>query len=201
MLKKYLLLILAVSFILQSFAQEKTDGFDINKMFVGGSVVLGYGGYNNGTRTTLGGNPELGYTIFKNVDAGFCGNYIYSGSSWNEGGYTIKQRVTLSGLGVFARIHVSDGFFLHFQPEFNTIKYKVFNQQTGFVSYDAKEKSSSFLVGAGWGTREVGNMNFFTLLLIDLQKDLYSPYRTSTGEISPVIRTGVNFYFHKKRKK
>ncbi len=60
--------------------------------------------------------------------------------------------------------------------------------------------SSSFLVGVGFGSREVGRINFFTTILIDLQKDLYSPYRSYTGNINPIIRSGINFYFNRKKK-
>ena len=202
MIKKILLLTILISVITQStFAQEK-DGFDWNKVFAGGTLVLGLG-FGNNSQLTLGGNPEIGYSIFKSVDLGICGNYIYSSSSYNyDNTYKQKTHVTLSGFGVFARVHISDGFFLHLQPEFNNIKYKLFYEPDIPASTEEGNlKSSSFLVGAGFGTRDVGNINFFTLILVDLQKDKYSPYRTSQGDISPVLRSGINFYFGRGKKK
>lgn len=187
----------------QSFAQDVEHGrFDWNKVFAGGSVVLGLG-FGNNSQLTLGGNPELGYSIFKNVDLGFCGNYVYSSSSYlyDQSGNTEKINSTLTGLGIFTRVHITDGFFVQLQPEFNTIKYKDFIKETGYVFNEGNLKSSSFLVGIGYGSHNVGNTSYFTTILIDLQKDLYSPYRTFNGEISPIIRSGFNFYFNRKKKK
>lgn len=185
-----------------SFSQEKKYGFDINKMFIGGSVVLGYGAGNT-SRFTIGGNPEVGYSMFKNVDLGICGNYIYTSSNTRSettsGITTEKIRLTLSGLGVFTRLHISDGFFVQLQPEFNNIKYRRFLENPDITLEEGNFPSSSFLVGVGFGTHEVGRTNFFTVILIDLQKDKYSPYRTYNGDISPVIRSGFNFYFGKKK--
>jgi hypothetical protein len=180
-----------------SFSQDNEGGFNMNKMFAGGTVVLGLG-FGNNSQFTIGGNPELGYTIFETVDLGVCGNYIYSSASYlNTNGNTYKTNITLSGLGIFTRLHVSEGFFIQLQPEFNNIQYKE-SIKDGDDSREENFKSSSFLVGVGFGSRDVGRMNFFTTILIDLQKDKYSPYRTSTGEISPVVRSGINFYFGRK---
>jgi len=201
MKKIAILLALFVSFQ-TSFAQEKR-GFDINKMFFGGSVVLGYGAGNTST-FTIGGNPEIGYSMFKNVDLGICGNYIYTSSSIRNqttaGTTTEKIRLTLSGLGIFTRLHITDGFFIQLQPEFNTIKYRRFLENPDITLEEGNYPSSSFLVGVGFGSREVGRINFFTTILIDLQKDLYSPYRTFNGEITPIVRSGINFYFGRKNK-
>ena len=97
------------------------------------------------------------------------------------------------------RSHITDGIFVHLQPEFNTIKYRRFLENPNVDIESGTYKSSSFLAGIGYGTHDVGRTNFFTLILIDLQKDLYSPYRTYGGEISPVIRGGFNFYFGRKK--
>ncbi len=201
MIKKILLLTLLISVATRSsFAQER-GSFDFNKMFAGGTLVVGLG-FGNNSQFTIGGNPELGYSIFKNIDLGLCGNYIYTGTSYQySNGYTNKTNITLSGIGVFSRIHISDGFFLQLQPESNNIKYYEYVKETGYVINDLKDlQSTSFLVGVGFGSRDVGSMNYFTTILIDLQKDRYSPYRTYTGEISPIIRSGINFYFGRRKK-
>lgn len=216
MIRKIVLITTVFLCLEQSFAQDVERGrFDWNKVFAGGSIVLGLG-FGNNSQLTLGGNPELGYSIFKNVDLGLCGNYVYNSIKYpetkdvNDGmgntyqqytGRNIKQTSTLSGLGIFARLHINDGFFIQFQPEFNTISYKVKVVENPDEFLDDKLKSSSFLVGIGYGKHVVGETNFFTTILIDLQKDLYSPYRTYNGEISPIIRSGFNFYFNRKKKK
>lgn len=198
-MKKIAICIAFLSSIASSFAQVNESGFDVNKMFVGGSVVLGLG-FGNNSQLTLGANPEIGYSILKNVDLGICGNYIYSSSSYFDGAYTDKTNITQTGLGVFGRLHFSENLFIQLQPEFNTIKYREFVKETGVIINEGTLKSSSFLGGIGYGTRDVGNMNFFTLILVDFRKDLYSPYRTYGGGISPIIRSGINFYFGRKRK-
>ena len=198
-MKKIAICLVFLSITSSSFAQEREGGFDFNKIFAGGSVVLGLG-FGNNSQLTLGGNPEIGYTIFKNVDLGICGNYIYSSSSYFDGAYTDKTNITQTGLGVFGRLHFSDNFFIHLQPEFNTIKYREFVKETDVTINEGTLNSSSFLGGIGYGTRDVGKMNFFTLILVDFRKDLYSPYRTYGGGISPIIRSGLNFYFGRKKK-
>ncbi len=198
-MKKITLFLAFICTTLLSISQEIERGFDVNKMFAGGSVVLGLG-FGNNSQLTLGANPEIGYSIFKNFDLGICGNYIYSSSSYYDGAYTDKVNVTQTGLGVFGRVHFSNNFFIQVQPEFNTIKYREFVKETGVTINEGTLKSSSFLGGIGYGTRDVGNMNFFTLILVDFRKDLYSPYRTYTGDISPIIRSGINFYFGRKKK-
>jgi hypothetical protein len=205
MIKKILFLTLLIISITQStFSQESEGGFDVNKMFVGGTVVLGLG-FGNNSQFTIGGNPEIGYSIFQSVDLGICGNYVYSSSTFSQettSGITKeKTRVTLSGLGVFTRIHITDGFFVQLQPEFNTLKYRRFLENPDITIEEGSYPSSSFLAGVGFGSRDVGQINYFTTILIDLQKDKYSPYRTYTGEISPVIRSGINFYFGRGKKK
>jgi len=198
-MKKVAIFLVLFSCLKISIAQNSSSGFDVNKMFFGGSVVLGYGG-GNSSQFTIGGNPELGYSILKNIDLGVSGNYTYSSQSYFDGAGTKALRITQTGLGLFGRLHITDGFFVQAQPEFNNIKYKQFYKEQPSISVDGTLKSTSFLVGVGFGTHDVGNANFFTVILIDLNKDLYSPYRTSTGDISPVIRGGVNFYFKRRKK-
>ena len=184
-----------------AFAQEKTEGFDWNKVFAGGSIVLGYSGGNaSSSNFTIGGNPEIGYSIFKSVDIGLGFNIVNQSGNYYDNNIpgTVKYNIFQSGAGMFLRLHITDGFFINLQPEFSTIKYKA--SATNGASLDDKVTPTSFLAGIGYGTRDVGNANFFTLILVDLQKNLYSPYRNSAGQIIPQIRGGINFYFNRKKK-
>ena len=198
-MKRISILLFTTLLYQSTFSQSQTTGFDVNKMFYGGSIILGYGG-GASNQFTIGANPELGYSILKNIDLGISGNYIYSSQNFVEGNFTKVTRITQTGLGVFGRLHITDGFFVQAQPEFNNIKYKQYYRETPNTSVlTGTLKSTSFLVGAGFGTHSVGNSNFFTVILIDLNKDLYSPYRSNGGAISPVIRGGFNIYFGRKK--
>ncbi len=200
MLKKILFLVTLISAINQAtLSQENNGGFDVNKMFFGGTIVFDLG-FGSNSQFTLGANPELGYSIFKNIDLGICGNYIYNNQSFFDSRGTQVTRLTQTGLGLFGRLHITDGFFVQAQPEFNNVNYKQFFREQPSITADGTVKSTSFLVGAGFGSHNVGNANFFTVILIDLNKDLYSPYRTFGGVIIPVIRGGFNIYFNRKKR-
>ena len=99
------------------------------------------------------------------------------------------------------REYLIDFWKKNFKSDFE--KYKKlteFVKETDVTINEGTLNSSSFLGGIGYGTRDVGKMNFFTLILVDFRKDLYSPYRTYGGGISPIIRSGLNFYFGRKKK-
>ena len=190
------LLLLLVSTIL--FAQKEDEALEYKRWFAGGTIVLGYAG-GNSSQFTIGANPEIGYSLSKNFDAGICFNTIYSSLRYNEGWSEIKQRTFNFGIGLFTRLHVSQQFFIQLQPELNTINYKITDSQNPNFVNEGKLNSTSFLAGIGYGTRIVGQTNFFTVILVDLRKELYSPYRSNNGDIIPVIRGGFNFYFGKKK--
>lgn len=176
--------------------QIREVGFNWNKVFIGGSGILGLG-FGQGSNTTIGINPEIGYSLNKNIDLGIAGNFIYSVVDWSANGIRDKQTTTQFGMGVFTRIHINDGFFLHGQPEFNNLKYKV--EQGSAPSREGTLSSTSLLAGIGWGQRNVGNVNFYSMILVDVQNNLYSPYRIN-GSIIPVVRVGGNFYFNRKKR-
>ena len=62
-------------------------------------------------------------------------------------------------------------------------------------------KASSFLVGAGYGQRVVGQSSFFTVLMFDLGTEQFSPYRDTYGTAVPIIRGGFNIYLNTKKKR
>lgn len=210
MIKKVGLITTLFLCIFQSFSQEGEPGkFNWNNVFAGGNVVLGYGAGTASSNFTFGGNPEIGYSIFKNLDLGLCFNLINQSGSYQyfESRLTPPQNVSVdynyfqSGAGLFARLHLGQKYFIHIQPEFNTIKASGSTNNSSIQFISEKLKSTSFLVGAGFGTHDIGVGNFFTLILVDLQNNTYSPYRNSSGNIVPQIRAGYNFYFKKKKEK
>lgn len=198
---KKIFIFLALNFLSASiFAQETSSGFNGNKMFAGGSLVLGYAGGST-SQFTIGANPEIGYSLAKNFDLGICFNTIYSSLRYFDAGYNVKQNNFNYGFGLFTRFHFSDNIFIQLQPEINTIKYKQTVDQNPSYLNEGKLNSTSFLAGIGYGTRSVGDFNFFTVILVDLRKELYSPYRSNNGDLIPVIRGGFNIYFGKKKNK
>ncbi|MBS4042842.1 MAG: hypothetical protein KGZ59_03405 [Chitinophagaceae bacterium] len=178
-------------------AQEEQET-EFKRWFAGGSIVLGFAGGTN-SQFTIGANPEIGYSLSKNFDAGICFNTIYSSLRYNEGWSEIKQNTFNFGIGLFTRLHLGQQFFIQLQPELNTINYKITDSQNPNFTNEGKLNSTSLLAGIGYGTRIVGQTNFFTVILVDLRRELYSPYRSQNGDIVPVIRGGFNFYFGKKR--
>ncbi|MBX2931198.1 MAG: hypothetical protein KF781_04525 [Chitinophagaceae bacterium] len=185
--------------------EEKGLGFRKDNIFIGGSISLGFGtssGYGGGNTFIIGANPEVGYTLAEWIDAGIVFNTIYSSMRFSQGVYRYRQTALNLGAGAFVRIYPIANFFIQAQPEFNSIKYTQKNLDlSGAPVISQKVKASSFLVGVGYGQRVVGNFNFFTVLMMDLGKEYYSPYRNSYNEAIPIIRSGFNWYLHSSKKK
>ena len=183
-----------------------SSGFDAAKVFLGGGVSLGYGSTvdgNNQTNTTfnIGAIPEIGYNLSNLFDVGLASsiNYYTTSSSYNV--YTKYRNINYS-LGAFVRIHPIDDFFIQIMPEKDWIKQK---QITSNYTSIYKIQSSSFMVGIGYGHRVIGESYFYSLVMLDLGKDKFSPYNyvDANGTVSPlpVIRGGFNFYPFRKRQK
>ena len=68
------LLLIILSNNLQAQKEEQAEEY--KRFFAGGTLVLGYSG-GTYSQFTIGGNPEIGYSLSKNFDAGICFNTIY----------------------------------------------------------------------------------------------------------------------------
>lgn len=183
--------------------EEKAVGFKVNNVFVGGTIVLGYGsaGSSGGSNLVVGANPEVGYTLAKWVDVGIAGNLIYNSYRFYSSPYRYSQNAFNYGIGVFTRIYPANGFFIQAQPEHNWIKVTQKNlDQPSLPKYSATVNASSFLVGIGYGQRFVGESSFFTTIMFDVNKEQYSPYRDTYGTALPIIRSGINLYLGRKKK-
>lgn len=206
-MKKYMLILALTVICSPTFAQKQEDepsGFRKDHVFLGGSLALGYGsatGAYGGSSFVIGANPEIGYTLADWIDAGLAFNSIFNSIKYFDGLYNIKQTSFNYGAGVFTRIHPFNGFFIQVQPEYNWIEYKQKNINTGATYPKQTVNAASFLVGAGYGQRVIGQTNFFTVLMFDLGTEKYSPYRDGYGNAVPIIRGGVNFYLKAKKKK
>ena len=62
-------------------------------------------------------------------------------------------------------------------------------------------KHCSILAGIGYGQRQIGHGNYYTVLMIDLLNNVNSPYRDAYGGVIPIVRAGFNVYLHPKQRK
>lgn len=171
--------------------EEEKGGWKKDHLFIGTTLNLGF---SNGF--IIGLNPEIGYSINKVIDAGIATNFTY---------VTQRSQVTNSairylalGAGPFVRIWPVRSIFIGGQYEYNriTISEKI----NGVITDKFKTNASSILVGAGYGTRMIGQSQFYTSIMIDALNDENSPYRDSFGRVLPVFRTGFIIYLGRKNK-
>lgn len=173
---------------------ESSHKFRKDNIFIGGSIGLGLG--NGGF--SAGANPEIGYTIAQWFDAGISTNLNYNSYSAEYNG-GLRQRSFNYGGGVFVRLFPYKGFFLQVLPEYNKIRSSYKSVLTGYQE-TIKQEAPSLLLGAGYGSRQVGNMNFFTIIMFDAGTNTNSPYIGNLGSKLPILRTGFNFYLRSKRR-
>lgn len=185
-----------------SFAQdeegESTGGFKKENIFVGGGIGLGLGGWSGGFN--IGANPEIGYSVARWLDVGISTNLNYFSyrAEVNNG---IRQRSFNYGGGVFARVYPFGGFFLQALPEYNRINTNLKAMYVGGQgeTYKIHQEAPSLLLGVGYGTRAIGQSNFFTVIMFDVGDNASSPYIDSYKSKLPILRTGFNIYLRPKR--
>lgn len=200
MKKSFLILILS-SFSIITFSQkqdEEIKGFKRENIFLGGSIGLNAGGWNN--TFFIGANPQIGYSIANFLDAGIVTNLNFFSLNYNQAGFDYKQSSFNYGAGIFMKLYPVNQFHLQAQYEHNWISSNVTQRQTG-LKQKFNDKAPSLLLGAGYGRRIIGETSFFTTILFDVSKNLNSPYIDSYGDAIPVIRTGVTFYLKPKSRK
>jgi opacity protein-like surface antigen len=191
-MKKILFLLPAMLCFAVLSAQEEDEekgGWKKNHLFIGTSVNLGF---SNGF--IIGLNPEIGYSINKVIDAGISTNFNYI--TQRQIAVNSSIRYLALGGGPFVRIWPVRMLFLGGQYEYNNIK--VSEKINGVITNRANANSSSILVGAGYGSRVIGQSQFYTSIMIDALNDPNSPYRDQFGRVLPVFRTGFIFYLGKK---
>lgn len=174
---------------------EKKNNYDPENCFTGGSVSLGLG---NGS-FNVGLHPHYGYTVAKWIDFAGVANFEYQSQ---RDGYNNKYRTTIYGLGVFTRIFPVHFIFLQAQPEYNFItqKFIPFTGTGGTVKTNLH--APSVLVGGGYTTSR-SDKNSFTYLsiLVDVVKNINSPYVDGYGNLLPIIRAGVNIGLNRGKRK
>jgi len=173
---------------------EKEKGYDPENWFTGGSVSLGLG---NGS-FNAGLHPHYGYTVAKWIDFAGVLNFEYQSQ---RDTYNNKYRTTVYGLGAFTRIFPVHFLFIQAQPEYNFIALKTipFNG-TGTVKTNLH--APSVLLGGGYTTSRSGKNTFTYLsILVDVIKDVNSPYVDGYGNLLPIIRAGINIGLNRGKKR
>jgi hypothetical protein len=183
---RFIKLLIIFAFILKSNFGFTQSGFQTDQLFLGTGLNLGF--FNG---FIIGLNPELGYSLNKVVDAGISVNFNYI--TQNDPNLPISYRQTVYGGGPFLRLWPVNRFFLGGQYEFNTIAFS--EKNNGRLENQVSYSSNSLLVGGGFGSRLIGDAQFFTSIMVDIMGDPKSPYVDRFNRQLPVFRTGFTFYF------
>lgn len=173
---------------------ERTHKFRRDNIFMGGAIGLGFssGGFS------VGGNPEVGYTITNWFDAGVSANLnYYSYSAEYNNGYS--QRSFNYGAGVFVRAFPIRNVFLQVLPEYNRINTRLKDVYSG-SQRTYKQEAPSLLLGIGYASRDVGRGSVYTVLMFDAGDNANSPYIGYLGTKQPILRAGFNFYLRPRRR-
>ena len=203
-MKKFIVLIFLFSSF-HLFAQSEEEkpsvkkGFQKEKLFTGGSVTVGFSSYS----TTLGIDPQLGYSLTNWADVGIHLNLNYT-SQRDYQVYGDKLRQTVYGPGAFVRLFPVNFLFASAQYEYNIIRVKyIAANNSGYSNNTYKVNAGSLLLGAGYaGGREPGsNTYYFISISWDVLGNKNSPYINEVGRSSPIIRAGYNIgLFQGKRR-
>lgn len=186
---------LLLTFSLLAQDKKENQGSDLTNWFIGGSVSLGYSG-GSYSSFLAGLHPHVGYTLAKWIDAAAVINFEYQSQRDN---YNTKYRNTTYGIGAFTRIFPVHFLFIQAEPEYNFITQKYI--PASGTGGKATVHAPSLLLGGGYTTSR-SNKNTFTYLsiLVDVIKNINSPYTDSYGNLVPIIRAGINIGLNRKRK-
>jgi hypothetical protein len=178
------------------------DGFKKQNLFLGGSLNLGYDGYD----FNVGGAPEIGYSLNRWVDVGLLVNLNYNSERADpDYNYNIRQRSFTYGTGAFGRVYpfpIRVPIFFQVEPEYNWTHLSAKDMNSG-LSSSLNLGASSLLLGVGYGQRIRGRSNFYLAVMFDALSNYGSPYRefynNSANTIVPVIKAGFDIYLHPSR--
>ena len=186
-----LLLFFCVSLTLSAQDEEKKQSeFRKENIFIGSAINLGF---SSGV-FQLGANPEIGYSITHWLDAGISTNINYTSIRYTG----FSDHLFNYGAGTFVRIWPARFLFLTGLPEYNWITVTRKYTNSGLPSDKNTYNAGSLLVGAGYGTRDVGRAYSYFAIMFDALKNVNSPYRDSENRALPIIRAGFALYLHQK---
>jgi len=180
----------ALFFVCSLYAFSQGSKFDRRRVFIGSGINLGF--FNG---FVLGLNPEAGYTVGKILDVGVATNFSYITQNYINSPAT--DRLFTYGGGPFLRIWPANMFFISGQLEYNQISFS--SKNNGVVFNQVRYSAPSLLVGGGYGSRMIGQSQFYTSLMVDVLGDPQSPYVDQFQRMQPVFRTAFTFYLKGKQ--
>lgn len=175
---------------LQAQDEEDRGGFRKENIFIGTSLNLGV---SSGV-FQIGANPEIGYSLARWLDGGVSTNINYTSFRYTDG---TSDRYFVYGAGPFLRLWPVRFLFVTAQPEFNRINITR-KYSNGLPSDKYKFNATSFLLGAGYGNRVVGQTYSYIAIMFDAMHDINSPYRDEYDRIIPIFRAGFALYLRPK---
>jgi hypothetical protein len=116
-----MLLVSAQAASAQYYETDSAKGFDPSRVMIGGSVGFSFGDY-----TFVNISPLIGYRFSPKFAAGVNINAQYASQRLKDNtGFTYERNnYSMIGAGVFGRFYPFEQFFLHAQPEYNSITMK-----------------------------------------------------------------------------
>ena len=173
------------------------NGFLKQNLFLGGGLGLGFGT----DQFNVGVNPEIGYSLFRWLDAGLVLNFNYNSISADPSGLynpDVSEKQFVYGGGLFGRVFVLPFLFLTAQPEVNWTHDRQVYEGSGGATYVLNVNAPSLLLGVGYGHRMIGEGTFWLAVMLDVLGNSNSPYNDIYGHPLPVIRAGFDLFPHKR---
>lgn len=189
MYMRYTLLILSLLLLintadLHAQSEEKTGGFERDRLFIGGNF-----GVRFGDNTFINLSPQVGYQFTERFQAGAGINFITSALTFRSvnGERLSRTSYGYGGLNVFARVFPISTLFASIQPEYNYSwgRIKYFNGQPTQTSQGTFVPV--MLIGAGTAI-PAGRGRLIAQMLYDVAGHERSPYGRA-----PFVSFGFNF--------
>lgn len=157
--------------------KKSSSGFDRDRLILGG-----WGGAQFGNVTNINIAPIVGYRISDKLAAGISFGYNYiKYKDWFEVEDTVTGNIQKKDLvyhtfktGVWARYLITDGIFVHFEPQYfiaKTTNYSFYG-----VPINQSLSVPAVLVGGGYRMPVSDRASFSIMLLYDVLQDKNSPY-------------------------
>lgn len=180
-----MLLVSAQAASAQYYTTDSAKGFDPSRLLIGGSLGFSFGDY-----TFVNISPLIGYRLSPKFAAGININAQYASQRLKDNtGFTYERNnYSMFGGGIFGRFYPFEQFFLHAQPEYNSITMK-----RSEYDYDPVVRSKrtygapSLLLGGGYAQPIGGNSALTIMVLYDVLQDKNSPYMNR-----PIFSGGIN---------
>ncbi len=162
------------------YKKKKVEGYDPDKLIIGGGLNLGYyGDYVN-----LGISPKLGYRLNDALSVGVGIGYQYYRSPYDPDYYPgkyVKDNIFFPG--VWAKCKIYGPVFAAADFEYDIISEKGYdvrydaNANPFLVSSKITVSAPVMLIGLGYKYELGGRTSAVAELMYDVIQDKYSPYR------------------------